>query len=107
MHDYYMHALVDDDDIADITKVLSGLESNYYKLGMKLHLHSNRLDVIEKDNPRNCESAFGQVIVQWIRMNYNYPKFGPPSWRLLVEAVCTIDHELAKEIASNHQKKLR
>ena len=37
-------------------------------------------------------------------MNYDNRKFGPPSWRKLVEAVNMFDHDKAKLLASKHQR---
>ena len=104
-HTYkHTHLHTGEDDITDIAKELSGFEAHYYKLGLSLHLSPGKVQVIQVNNPHDCETAFGQVIVQWLLMNYNHAMFGPPSWQLLVKAVDTIDHQLAKKIASNHQR---
>ena len=100
----HTHIYPGEDDITEIIKELSSLKSNYYLLGLGLHLPPGRVDQIQVDNPHKSETAFGQVIVQWLLMNYNHVVFGPPSWQLLVKAVDTIDHQLAKQIASNHQR---
>ena len=73
-------------------------------LGLKLHLPPGKVNEIEQNNPRNCDTAFGQVIVEWTRMNYNHVDVGTPSWLLLVKVVDKLDHQLAKQIASNHQR---
>ena len=73
-------------------------------LGLKLHLSPGKVKEIEQNNPRNCDAAFGQVIVEWTRMNYNHVDVGTPSWLLLVKIVDKLDHQLAKQIASNHQR---
>ena len=87
-----------------MTKALIGLETRYYKLGQNLHIPNSKLSVIQHNNPRDCETALGQVIEQWLLMNYNHATFGPATWRLLVEAVDSMSHQLAKDIANNHQR---
>ena len=99
----YTHAHVGEDDVADIAKELSGLEGQYYTLGLGLHLSPGKVDVIRENNHHNCLTALFNVIVQWSLVNYNNCKFGPPTWRLLVQAVNMIDHERAKQIANKHQ----
>ena len=55
-----------------------------------------------------ADQAFGaiDVLLLWLLQKYKVEKFGPPTWRMLVEAVDKKtggnNHELAKEIASNH-----
>ena len=100
----HTHTQTDEDDVSAIIQELSSLKSNYYLLGLSLHLPTGKGDQIQVDNPHKSETAFGQVIVQWLLMNYYHQKFGRPSWRLLVQAVDMIDHQLAKDIAKKHQR---
>ena len=100
-----MHTLKDEDnDTADILKELSGLEFEYYTLGIHLGLPPGKVKEVKENNPHNCNTALGQVISEWLMMNYEHNKVGKPSWRLLVEAVSTVNLEQAKIIASNHRK---
>ena len=50
--------------------------------------------------------ALEDVLLLWLNREYDVKKHGPPTWRMLVEAVDRKsggdNHELAKEIASNH-----
>ena len=101
IHHTYTH-FTDEDDFSDIQRELQGLESIYYSLGRNLHLTSDKLDVIRKDNPNDCVTAFSQVIDEWLRMNYNVPRFGRPSWQLLVKCVDAIDQDRAEAIANKH-----
>ena len=103
LHGMYPHT-DENDDTADVLKELDGLESEYYTLGMHLHLPPGKVKVIQKDNPHSSKEALGQVTTEWLKMNYEYNKVGRPSWRMLVESVSTVDIEHAKMIASNHKK---
>ena len=59
--------------------------------------------MVQENNPHNASAAFGHVITQWLKMNYEYNKFGKPSWRMLVEGVREVDLERAKIIADKHK----
>jgi hypothetical protein len=52
------------------------------------------------------DQALKDVLLLWLNQEYKVERFGPPTWRMLVEAVDKKtggnNHELAKEIASNH-----
>ena len=101
----HTHTYTDvDDDAADVLKELIGLEFEYRTLGILLHLHPGKVNEMQENNPHNVNAALGQIITQWLMMNYEHNKVGRPSWRMLVEAVSTVDLEQAKTIASNHRK---
>ena len=88
-------------------EVLS-LKSAYYSLGRSLRLQTVDLRAIRKAYPNesDTELALEDVLLLWLRQKYNVERFGPPTWRMLVEAVDNKaggnNHDLAKEIASNH-----
>lgn len=80
----------------------------YSSLGLALRLRDYDLKAISQAYPNECENeiALKEVLLVWLRQRYNVERFGPPTWRMLVEAVDNAtggnDHELAKKIASNH-----
>ena len=82
--------------------------SEYYSLGLALRLRDYDLEAICQGYPNTCDNkiALKDVLLVWLRQRYNVEKFGPPTWRMLVEAVDKEtggnDHGLAKKIASNH-----
>ena len=88
-------------------EVLS-IKAVYFPLGECLRLSSRDLKAIHEAYPD--ESMVGQalkdILLLWLNQNYKVEKFGPPTWRMLVEAVDKKtggnNHELAKKIASNH-----
>ena len=94
----------ENDDTADILRELDGLESEYYTLGLHLHLPPGKVKEIQENNPHNCRSALGHVITEWLKMNYDYNKAGRPSWRMLVVGVSTLDIDRAKIIAKKHDQ---
>ena len=48
----------------------------------------------------------GEVVEEWLKGNYDTTKFGPPTWKMLVEVVANPNggnnNYLAKKIASQH-----
>ena len=82
------------------------LESKYYDIGIGLRLKGDALRDIESSSSQTPREALRKVISAWLDKKYNVLKFGPPTWRCLVKVVDSKvggnDHDLAKEIASNH-----
>ena len=73
-----------------------------------MRLSSCDLKAIREAYPNDsmADQALKDVLLLWLNQKYRVEKFGPPTWRMLVEAVDKKtggnSHELAKEIASNH-----
>lgn len=84
------------------------INSMYYQLGRCLRLRVDDLKAIREAYPSGCdnESALTDVLLLWLCQKYNVERFGPPTWKMLVEAVDKNtggnNHDLAMEIASNH-----
>lgn len=91
-----------DDDVAEVVESVQRLTSTWPKLGLYLHLREDSIKTIEKNNPRDAQQCLHDAIVEWLKQNYNFHKFGSPSWRVLVYAVKKLDAALAYEIAGNH-----
>ena len=99
---------IEEDDLVDIMGEVLSLKTIYYSLGRSLRLLTDDLKAIREAYPSesDAEQALEDVLLLWLRQKYNVEKFGPPTWRMLVEAVDKKaggnNHDLAKEIASNH-----
>ena len=83
------------------------IKSMYFDLGQSLRLRNDDLEAIRKKYPsHDTKQALNDVLLLWLKKQYNVKKFGPPTWRMLVEAVKKKcggnDLKLAKQIASNH-----
>ena len=80
----------------------------YFALGRSLRLRNDDIGAIRKDcsNESGHEQALNDVLLLWLKREYNVERFGPPTWRMLVEAVNKRsggnNQELAKQIALNH-----
>ena len=77
---------------------------------MHLGLKPSKISRIQSDNPNNSARALQEVVVEWVRQNYDVQKFGPPSWKMVVKAVAADtggrNKLLAKKIANKHPKSL-
>lgn len=97
---------LDDGDLFDVMKELSSLESHYYDIGVGLRLSIADLDNIEDSVGQNPRRALRKVVAAWLQKKYDTQRFGPPTWRMLVEVVDNPeggnDHQLAKKIALDH-----
>ena len=84
------------------------IKSMWFALGRSLRLRNDDIGAIPKDYPNESghEQALNDVLLLWLKKEYNVERFGPPTWRMLVEAVNKRsggnNYELAKKIALNH-----
>ena len=86
-------------------EVLS-IQSNYYQFGIELGLPLREMDAVQKAFRQDMPQAFAEVLKIFLKHRYNVQKYGPPTWRKLVEAVDSPaggnNHALAKIIAEHH-----
>ena len=86
------------------------IKSMWFALGrsLRLRISNNDIGAIRNKYPNESdqEQALNDVLLLWLTKEYNVERFGPPTWRMLVEAVNKKtggdNHELAKQIALNH-----
>ena len=84
------------------------IKSRWFALGRALRLKNANLQAIRTQYPSESDSeqALNDVLLLWLEQQYDVDRFGPPTWRMLVEAVDKEsggnDHELAKKIALSH-----
>lgn len=78
------------------------MSARYYRLGIALGLPPSELEIIKEQNPKNIQQAFDEMLLTWLRWKHDYEKYGPPTWRTLVEAVDEDNHALAVDIAKKH-----
>jgi hypothetical protein len=97
--------ILDEDDLSIIIEEILPIESRYYNLGRSLNLKIADLRKI-RDEHSSESDALEDVLLLWLNKKYDEKKHGPPTWRMLVEAVNKKsggdNHELAKQIALNH-----
>ncbi len=92
----------------DVLEALLPIKSLYFALGRSLRLKTADLRSIQTANPSesDAEQALSDTLELWLQRKYNVEKVGPPTWRMLVEAVDRKgggnNPELAKNIAAEH-----
>ena len=81
--------------------------ARYYGIGEMLHLPNDKLEETRGQN-LSAADAMRKVIMEWLKQNYNSSRFGPPTWKALVDAV---EHPAggnnkaeAEKIALRHKK---
>ena len=98
----------DEDDLIDVLEEIISVKLAYFSLGQSLRLKTNDLRRIRQEYPNDSDAnlALSEVLVLWLQRKYNVGRFGPPTWRMLVEAVHrkvgADDDDLAKQIALKH-----
>ena len=103
MIDVLYHAVMDDS--FNIIKELSQVVVNFLQLGDALRIKRNALEIVEslyKDDPNE---GLREVIQLWLKWCYGIERYGPPTWRMLAEAVahpcgganCAVAKRIAKE----------
>ena len=95
-----------EDNFREVSSEVIGIRSNYYQFGIQLGLHPQEMDAVQKAFWRDIPQAFMEVLKIFLKHCYNIEKYGPPTWRKLVEAVDSPaggdNHALAKKIAERH-----
>ena len=75
---------------------------------MALGLPATELEAIQQVYEKDISRCLTEVLLLWLRQQYDVKSLGPPTWRRLVEAVDSTtggnNHKLAKEIASRHPR---
>ena len=97
--------VLDEDNLSNIIEEIHPIESRYYNLGRSLNLKIADLRKIRDEHPSDSD-GLEDVLLLWLNQKDDEKKHGPPTWRMLVEAVSKEtggdNHELAKQIAVNH-----
>ena len=102
------YCYADEDDLIDVFEAVLPLKLVHMALGRSLRLKTADLKLIQEAYPNESdpEQALNDTLELWLQQKYNVERFGPPTWRMLVEAVDRKaggnNHDLAKEIASDH-----
>ena len=95
-----------EEDIFDMMTALVCLFHKWKEIGTALGLCHYILEIIEAKCHTNKRLALQEVLVEFVRQNYNCDRFGNPSWQSLAKAVAHpvggADLPVALEIANAH-----
>ena len=102
--------IIAEDDFREVHIQAVNVHFCYYQLGTYLGLPQREVEGVRMTYNTNINQAFIEVLLAWLRQRYNVEKYGPPTWRRLVEAVDNPaggnNHALAKTIADHHPVKV-
>lgn len=97
--------MADEDDLGDILSYLKDAQARCYHIGSALGLKQDILDTIKQESTDHAE-ALTKIITNWLRKNYNFDRFGEPTWKRLAEAMNSSvgggNTALAMEIVEDH-----
>ena len=97
----------DIDDICDVEDLLQDELARCYNIGSRLRLRPSTIATIKKE-ASDLSDAMTMILTNWLQHNYNVERFGPPTWKALVEAVKAPNGgnntALAEEIARKHPR---
>ena len=94
--------------MVEVLEAVLPIKSVYFVLGQSLRLGAADLRSIKEKYPNESDDrqALSDTLELWLQKKYYVKRFGPPTWRMLVEAVNREaggnNHELAKTIALKH-----
>ena len=99
-----------EEDASDVKKETTMLAAQFHQFGAALGLPPSELAKISKNCPHDCDQAFYQVIVMWLKQSYDTSRHGCPSWKKLAEEVASDaggkNPALAQKIAAAHRGKV-
>ena len=82
------------------------ISAKYYNLGIELGLHPGKLEAIKQTHSNDVAQALTQVLLLWLKRQYDVETHGPPTWQKLREAVDSPsggdNPALAEEIAEKN-----
>ena len=76
-----------EEDTHDVYREVVSLAGSWSSMCLALRLLPSDQSAIAAAHPGNPHKCLEAVIVKWLQKGYNYQKHGPPTWRMLVEAV--------------------
>ena len=86
---------------------VESVAANWQGMAIRLGLLPSDRDIIAKQCQQNPTNCLLEVLVKWLRKSYDTIKFGPPTWKILIDAVASHaggdNPALAEEIERKHQ----
>ena len=78
------------------------LSANWEVLATKLRIQQHTVEAIKENHRGNVYVCLIKMLEQWLKLNYDYQKYGRPSWRVIAKSVQRMDPGLFEEIARDH-----
>ena len=97
-----------EDDLADVLDAVLDMAAEWKSLGAALRIRHGELEAFFKKNHTDPNGCLIDVLLAWLKLNYDTKKFGQPSWRVLCQAIQKPaggnNPALARKIAEKHSK---
>ena len=95
-----------EDDLVDVVEEVMDVASRWKSLGLALRIKAAELDTISSKNHTDPTDCLKDMLLAWLQQRYDTKKFGPPSWRMLCQAIFKPaggnNPALARSIAGRH-----
>ncbi len=89
------------EDIADIMEVLADFDTGLWlTLARRLRLNDPSMRTIQKNNGNDVVRCLQLALTDWLRLNYNFEKYGKPSWMKLAKAMRPLNGDIFENIVS-------
>ena len=89
-------------DLGDVFDAVETLSANWEVLATKLRIQQHTVEAILKNCQGNVHVCLIKMLEQWLKLNYDYQKYGRPSWRIIAMSVQRMDPGLFEKIARDH-----
>ena len=100
-----MSLSLDIDDLATLRNELENVALHWMDIGILLGIGIRKLEAIAAEVSGSMD-RLTKMLTIWLKWDYNYTKYGRPSWRRLVEVVALSsgggNPNLAMKIARKH-----
>ena len=100
-----MYDCVGIDDFYDVWERVKSLSPHWQSFSLSLRLSPDTIESIEANNRyETSEKCLRKALTHWLKKDYNYKRFGHPSYRKLCVSVSNggQNKALAEEIANEH-----
>ena len=95
-----------EDNLVDVIEEVMDVAARWRSVGLALRLRVAELDTISSKNHTDPTECLKDMLLAWVQQHYNINEFGPPSWRLLCQAIFKQaggnNPALARKIAEHH-----
>ena len=92
-------------DTLDVCREVIAVAGRWSSICLALGLLPSDQCTIAASHPGNPHDCLQAVVVKWLQKGYDYQRYGPPTWRMLVESVgdpvggnnCALAETIAKK----------
>ncbi len=86
-----------------IQELRNPVSAHWQIFAIQLGLCPYTVAITRLNYPNNARLCLQEVLAAWLRLDYDYQKFGRPSWRKIAKAVKSFNGRLFLTILTNHR----